>query len=69
MQTHSLPQTTSLPATPRAIADARAVICDPNLAATLPETFRRLAFLILASQHGIRVTQRHRAANLAGPGR
>lgn len=59
----------TLPQTPAAVADARRVISDPELAATLPETMRRLAFMIVATQHGVRVSQRHRAANDLGAGR
>lgn len=53
----------SLPQTPRAVADARRVICDPALAASLPETLRRLAFMIVASQHGVQIRQRRQPAN------
>lgn len=51
-----------VPTTPQAVTDARMVICDPELAARLPETLRRVAFMIVASQHGIRVSQRQRPA-------
>jgi len=61
--------TLSLPHTPCALADARRVICDPDLAATMPETFRRMAFMIVANQHGIRVRQIQRTANDRGAGR
>lgn|GEM_PF-2835617 len=53
----------AFPQTPRAVADARQVICDPVLAASLPETLRRLAFMIVASQYGVQIRQRRRPAN------
>ncbi|MDS9468621.1 hypothetical protein RGQ15_13710 [Paracoccus sp. MBLB3053] len=67
MQTHSLPQTIQLPSTQQAIADARLIVCTPELAVLVPQTFRLLALKILASQQGFTVVQRHRPANSASP--
>lgn len=57
-----MPIPATLPTTPRAVADALKVVTDANLAATLPETIRSIAFLIVASQHGRTIPQRHRPA-------
>ncbi|MFN3275470.1 MAG: hypothetical protein ACK41U_12420 [Paracoccus sp. (in: a-proteobacteria)] len=53
----------SLPVTPTAVADAMAVVTNPDIAALLPETLRLWAWRIIGSHHGLRVTQRHRPAN------
>jgi len=46
MQTHSLPRTA------RAVLEARQVIADPNIAATLSEARRRMAWMIAARHRG-----------------
>ncbi len=55
--------TVSLPDAPAALTDAMALIASPDIAARAPEPIRRLAWAILASRHGMTVSQRHRPAN------
>ena len=58
--------TVSLPDAPAALTDAVALIASPEVAARVPESIRRLAWAIIASRHGLQVTQRHRPANTSG---
>lgn len=41
-----------LPEHPDALADARAIVSDPQLAAQTPEHFRRLAWAVLKANRG-----------------
>lgn len=54
----------SLPVTPAAVADAMALVASPDLAARLPESIRRMAWLIAANHAGYRIVQRRAAANI-----
>ncbi len=54
----------SLPVTPAAVADAMALVASPDLAARLPESIRRMAWLIAANHAGYRIVQRRSAANI-----
>jgi hypothetical protein len=61
--------TVSLPDGPAAVADAMLVLASPEVAALAPPSVRRLAWFIAASQHGMKVSQRHRPANSSGRAR
>ncbi|WP_108500510.1 hypothetical protein [Paracoccus indicus] len=54
----------SLPVTPAAVADAMALVASPDLAARLPESIRRMAWLVAANHAGFRIVQRRSAANV-----
>lgn len=56
----------SISVTPAAVADAMALVSSPDLAASLPESIRRLAWQVAASHSGFRIVQRHRPARIQG---
>ncbi|QIR85030.1 hypothetical protein [Paracoccus sp. AK26] len=58
--------TVSLPDAHAALTDAIALVSTPDIAARAPVSIRRLAWAIVASRHGLQVTQRHRPANSSG---
>lgn len=55
-----------LTVTPAAVADAMALVCTPEAAALAPESLRRIAWMITASQRGMKIRQRHRPATPPG---